>query len=188
MKKTFLTGVLTGALIFGSATVFSQIAVYQATKNTFPVQLNGNEVNIDGYNIDGYTYFKLRDVADAVGDFNVDFQNNTIRLSKNGYIYNSEVATTSSMNWQDMVGEYEGDYMNIIYLENINGCPYLTLATYRGADDISGELTVLEDGSLFYFNGGTRSFTLKFIDSNTIELVEDTWESQLTGKYVKYSG
>ena len=87
-----------------------------------------------------------------------------------------------------MVGSYEGDYMNIIYLENVNGQPYLTIATYRGADDISGELAVLEDGSLFYFNGGTRSFTLKFIDSNTIELIHDTWESQLPGTYVKYAG
>ena len=85
-----------------------------------------------------------------------------------------------------MIGNYEGDYMNTIYLENRNGNPYLTLATYRGADDISGELTVLEDGSLFYFNGGTRSFTLKFINSNTIELIDDTWESNLPGKYMKY--
>lgn len=184
MKKTFLTGLLTGAIIFGSVGVFA--GQYTATENPFPIQLNGSSVSMEGYNIDGSTYFKLRDVADTIGGFNVDFQNNTIQLSKDGYIYTQESA--SSIKWQDMVGSYEGNYMNIIYLENVNGQPYLTIATYRGADDISGELAVLEDGSLFYFNGGTRSFTLKFIDSNTIELIDDTWESQLPGTYVKYAG
>ena len=143
---------------------------------------------MEGYNINGSTYFKLRDIANTIGGFNVDFQNNTIQFSKDGYVYAQESTTAPSINWQDMIGSYEGDYMNIIYIENVNGNPYLTLATYRGTDDISGELAVLEDGSLFYFNGGTRSFTLKFIDSNTIELVDDTWESQLPGRYVKYAG
>lgn len=51
---------------------------------------------------------------------------------------------------------------------------------------MSRELAVLEDGSLFYSNGGTRSFTIKFIDYDTIELVDDTWESQLPGIYKRY--
>lgn len=84
------------------------------------------------------------------------------------------------------VGSYEGDYMNVIYLDNIDGSPYLNLATYRGGDDVSRELAVLEDGSLFYSNGGTRSFTIQFIDYDTIELVDDTWESQLPGIYKRY--
>ena len=34
---------------------------YTATENTFPIQLNGENVNVEGYNIDGSTYFKLRE-------------------------------------------------------------------------------------------------------------------------------
>ncbi|MDD6563927.1 MAG: hypothetical protein PUF08_02475 [Clostridiales bacterium] len=171
-------------MVFGTIGVFA--GQYIATDNPFPIQLNGSNVSMEGYNIDGSTYFKLRDIADTVGGFSVDFNNNTIQLSKDGYVYDQGTAVATSINWQDMVGSYEGDLLNVIYLDNVNGKPYLNLATYRGGDDVSGELTVLDDGSLFYFNGGTRSFTLKFIDSNTIELVEDTWGMQLQGTYVRF--
>ena len=63
---------------------------YIATENTFPVQLNGKDVAVDGYNIDGSTYFKLRDVANVVGGFDVDFFNNTIQLSKDNYKYDNK--------------------------------------------------------------------------------------------------
>lgn len=85
MKKQFITGFLSGALIFG--VVGALAATYTATNNPFPVKLNGNDVQIEGYNIDGSTYFKLRDVADTVGGFDVGFNNNTIQLSKDGYVY-----------------------------------------------------------------------------------------------------
>ncbi len=64
---------------------------YIATENTFPIKLNNNNVNLNGYNVDGSTYFKLRDIADVVGGFNVDFKNNTIRLSKDGYVYEDKM-------------------------------------------------------------------------------------------------
>lgn len=85
MKKQFITGFISGALICGA--IGAAAAVYQAQSNTFPIQLNGTEVNMEGYNINGYTYFKLRDIADTIGGFNVDFQNNTIQISKDGYVY-----------------------------------------------------------------------------------------------------
>lgn len=85
MKKQFITGFISGALICGA--IGAAAAVYEAQSNTFPIQLNGTEVSMEGYNINGYTYFKLRDIADTIGGFNVDFQNNTIQLSKDGYVY-----------------------------------------------------------------------------------------------------
>ncbi len=48
--------------------------------NTFPITLNGTPVEIEGYNIDGNTYFKLRDIGEKTG-FDVDFQNNTIVIT-----------------------------------------------------------------------------------------------------------
>lgn len=56
-------------MLFGTVGAFA--SYYTATENTFPVQLNGENVSIDGYNIDGSTYFKLRDVANVVGGFDV---------------------------------------------------------------------------------------------------------------------
>lgn len=85
MKKQIIISFLSGAILFGSVGVFA--GQYMATDNPFPVQLNGQSVSIEGYNINDETYFKLRDIADVVGGFNVDFQNNTIQLSKYGYVY-----------------------------------------------------------------------------------------------------
>lgn len=79
MKKQFIAGVVTGGLVFGALGVFA--GQYVATDNPFPVEYNGNSVRINGYNIDGSTYFKLRDVADVVGGFTVDFADNTIKLN-----------------------------------------------------------------------------------------------------------
>lgn len=85
MKKNFISGVVTGALIFGALGVFA--GQYVANPNPFPIQLNGENVSMEGYNIDGSTYFKLRDIAAVIGGFDVDFKNNTIQLSKDGYVY-----------------------------------------------------------------------------------------------------
>lgn len=94
MKKQFITGFLTGAITFG--TMGALAAGLVANPNPFAVQLNGNNVSIEGYNIEGSTYFKLRDIADTVGGFTVDFQNNTIQLAKNGYVYNNQPSLPSS--------------------------------------------------------------------------------------------
>ena len=88
MKKNFITGVIIGGLLFGTAGVLA--GQYTATENPFPVQLNGNDVSIEGYNIEGSTYFKLRDIADIIGGFDVGFNNNTIQLAKDGYSYSSD--------------------------------------------------------------------------------------------------
>lgn len=53
----------------------------------FSCSINGKDVAVDGYNIDGSTYFKLRDIANVIGGFDVDFSDNTIQLSKDGYEY-----------------------------------------------------------------------------------------------------
>lgn len=76
---------IAGAMIFGTVGAFA--GQYIATENTFPVQLNGKDVAVGGYNIDGSTYFKLRDIANVIGGFDVDFSDNTIQLSKDGYEY-----------------------------------------------------------------------------------------------------
>ena len=58
-------------------------------ENPYKILVNGEEKQIQGYNIDDYSYFKLRDIAEAVGGFEVGFENDTIQLSKDGYVYNN---------------------------------------------------------------------------------------------------
>lgn len=77
MKK-FILGFITGGIICATATGFA--VEYAVTANPFPVAVNGTETQIEGYNINDNTYFKLRDVADAIGGFNVGFSDNTITI------------------------------------------------------------------------------------------------------------
>ncbi len=75
MKK-FIGGIITGVAL--SCTVAFAVN-YTAEPNTFPIKYKGNDVQMEGYNINGSTYFKLRDIGDRVG-FNVDFQNDIILI------------------------------------------------------------------------------------------------------------
>ena len=45
-------------------------AIYWSFYDTAKVYINGSEVNVEAYNIDGMNYYKLRDIAKAV-DFGV---------------------------------------------------------------------------------------------------------------------
>lgn len=78
MKK-FIFGFITGGIICAAATGFA--VEYAVTANPYPVKVNGSETAIEGYNINDNTYFKLRDVADAVGGFEVGFIDNTITIN-----------------------------------------------------------------------------------------------------------
>lgn len=112
MKKSNIACFVAGAIIFGAVGAFA--GQYVATENTFPIQLNGNNVNLKGYNIDGNTYFKLRDISDTIGGFSVDFNNNTIQLSKNGYKYtavnnnNNGIQYYTTPYWCPDFGAYTG--------------------------------------------------------------------------------
>lgn len=105
MKRTIIA-FITGAVLFGTVGVFA--GQYAATDNPFPIQLNGHNVSIQGYNIEGSTYFKLRDIADIVGGFDVGFNNDTIQLSQNGYVYDNSSSVS------------DNPYNNLGYL-NVSG-------------------------------------------------------------------
>ena len=90
MKK-FIAGFLVGALLFSFIGVFA----YNIYENPYKIMVNGVEKQIQGYNIDGYSYFKLRDIAQATNKFNVDFQNDNVIIdttqgykNENGIEYN----------------------------------------------------------------------------------------------------
>ncbi len=73
--KSITLGILIGATATLSITA---LAEYIVVPNSFPVKVNGQTVQVEGYNINDSTYFKLRDVADAVGGFEVGFEDNAI--------------------------------------------------------------------------------------------------------------
>ena len=55
---------------------------YDIIPNPYKIRVNGAEKPMEGYNINGYSYFKLRDIGEQVG-FNVDFKEDTILIDEN---------------------------------------------------------------------------------------------------------
>ena len=64
----FLTGLVVGALVFGSTTAYA--AGILAERSTNHIFVDGQEVRIEAYAIHDNNYMKLRDIGKAVG-FNV---------------------------------------------------------------------------------------------------------------------
>lgn len=95
MKKSNIVCFVAGAMIFGTAGAFA--GQYIATENPYPIQLNGEDITLQGYNINDNTYFKLRDISSVIGGFDVDFYNNTILLSKDGYVYDKSIESVEKI-------------------------------------------------------------------------------------------
>jgi len=58
-KKSFLSGIVVGSLIVSSAVATN--AVIQ--KTTSPIIVNGEKIEFNAYNIDGYNYFRIKDLG-----------------------------------------------------------------------------------------------------------------------------
>ena len=70
MKRTlyFLTGMLVGAVLFGGGVAYAAGVIAERSMNT--IYIDGQQVELEAYSINGSNYLKLRDVGQAVG-FNV---------------------------------------------------------------------------------------------------------------------
>ena len=98
MKK-FTLGFIIGGIICSALTGFA--VEYAVTANLFPIKVDGVSKSIEGYNINDSTYFKLRDIADAVGGFTVGFVNNTITIS-------TQTEPSEPTNTDEPITIYEG--------------------------------------------------------------------------------
>lgn len=66
----FAVGLMCGAVIFGGAGYAAGVVATPLSETSQKIMLDGQEVSLEGYNINGNSYFKLRDVGKAV-DFGV---------------------------------------------------------------------------------------------------------------------
>ena len=185
MKKNFIVGIITGGLAFGTAGVFA--GQYMATDNPFPIQLNGTNVSLTGYNINDETYFKLRDIADVVGGFTVGFENNTIQLAKDGYSYQTAQTDAEATERPSKVAPPSGTPRPIeptklteeelnspVYLRNLNDYLSEPLQT----EDEVRELYSTGD---FYYNGNF------YAEVNSAGGVKVNWcAKNLYNKPIKY--
>lgn len=67
-KMSFLSGIIIGGLLFGSTAAYAAGII--AEKSTQKIIVDGTEVQMEAYAINGHNYVKLRDVGEQVG-FNV---------------------------------------------------------------------------------------------------------------------
>lgn len=71
MKRKHLVSTIV-TICIASSLGFSAHAVIDAMVSTQKVYVNNQEVDLEAYSIDGYNYYKLRDLGEAVG-FSVDY-------------------------------------------------------------------------------------------------------------------
>lgn len=76
--KRFISGCIVGGIICSAVSAIA--TSYIVNPNPYPVTVDGGAVDIEGYNINDSTYFKLRDIGDKVG-FDVDFADDTINIT-----------------------------------------------------------------------------------------------------------
>lgn len=83
------------ALVLTSIAPMAAAAEVVANKTTAKIYINGKEVSIEGYNIDGSNYFKLRDLGSAI-NFGVswDGENNAIIINSSESYRAGKTATT----------------------------------------------------------------------------------------------
>lgn len=117
-----------------ASTVGAIAANYTATENTFPIKVNGQDVQMEGYNIEGSTYFKLRDIGDKMG-FDVGFEN--------GIIYVGEVPkrTTAPISTNNNIAYYSAPY---------SWCP--DFGKYTGTPRYSDKKSILDSENVVYYS------------------------------------
>lgn len=74
---SFVSGVLTGAMLFGGGIAYAAGVMAEHTPQQ--VYVDGKAVQMDAYSVNGYNYVKLRDVGEAVG-FNVYWDGKSIQV------------------------------------------------------------------------------------------------------------
>lgn len=189
MKK-FITGIVVGIVLSCSAAFAMS---YMAEPNTYPIHLNGRSIEMEGYNINGYTYFKLRDISNAVGGFGVDFRNDTILLSKNGYIYPTQAPNVTYFEYSPFApdyGAYVGDEC-IEWLENndmsiLYGSKYGMFITYmypNNIEHLNKYIQLLQSlgfkkGTIIWEDGSVSTGYMK--DGNYITLGNDEYQNYIS--------
>jgi len=189
MKK-IIFGFLTGAILFGTAGVYA--GQYIASTNSYPVLLNGDQVDIEGYNINGYTYFKLRDIASLTGGFEVDFKNDTILLSKDGYHYDNktECITSKFIHDGNDIGicllEYDGHSIKVSEISD--AAPHIDGNLYFDGDLIAENVhpKLFAREQYVYYSGKKGIFKLNISTLEKTQLLNTSDYYSISDIYGRY--
>ena len=115
--KELIIGFLLGIIISQTLLVFANYE-YNIIPNPFKIKVNNIEKQIEGYNINGNSYFKLREIGSQVG-FGVDFKENTIMIDTSESTENKTIGFYNRIaeKWNTYSYDVIIDYENEKYIE-----------------------------------------------------------------------
>ena len=115
--EELIIGFLLGIIISQTLLAFANYE-YNIIPNPFKIKVNNIEKQIEGYNINGNSYFKLRDIGKQVG-FEVDFKENTIMIDTNESTQNNNTGFYNRImeKWNNYSYDVIIDYENEKYIE-----------------------------------------------------------------------
>lgn len=171
--KEFIIGLVLGGIIFGGFTIFAE-NLFDVIENPFKIRVNGEVCSIEGYNINGNSYFKLRDIGEYIG-FNVDFKEETILIETSNNILTSKAETTP-------IDNEENDYISIInnMLKNVDpsmgfmedgenaGYYYADLNLILKNVTIAGNYTPSDSGDIYYLQLLSKSGDIIIENLNSV--------------------
>lgn len=192
--KQLFCGIIIGAVAAVSITAFAE---YVIVPNSFPVKVNGQTVQVEGYNINDSTYFKLRDVADAVGGFDVDFIDGTITIQSDSaptptpdtsVVSNTSLAPNPKLSLPAdfTIGSRYGD--GIVAAFTSDGLPVLTLSNANGQYVDISDIQAVYDFKKYGYKFGTNSLydsEYKTIIDNIV-LAPDTIDNNIIYMELQY--
>ena len=131
---SFFAGFLCGAFLFGGATAYAAGII--AEPSSHRVFVDGKEVHIEGYGIEGHNYFKLRDIGAQLG-FNVywDDETQTVQI-ESGMSYTGEppVSVSAVVNAVDHSAAVDPSVFTAVYTREAYNAAYEVLVGIRAGD------------------------------------------------------
>ena len=114
--KDFIAGLTIGILAVSSIVIADNI--YNIYPNPYKILVNGKEASIEGYNVNDYSYFKLRDIGEQIG-FTVDFKEDTIMINTEEEQKQLNDMSTSALKNEDIFNFVTINGVDYISTENI---------------------------------------------------------------------
>lgn len=195
MKKNsaglLVAGIVTGLLI-GSPTAQAAVEYLKALPATSAIYVDGQQVQIEAYTINGANYVKLRDVGEAVG-FNVYWQDGVQIDTDDPYTGEAPTESVSSQNAEAIADEIISRTNSLRRqhgLAKLNTNTMLTKAAQVRAEEMA--LTSIyshtrPDGNAFYTVTDCpymaenihriADWTLETVRMDTAELAMKDWSS-----------
>ncbi len=142
MRK-FICGLIVG-VILAAGIVFA--AEYNIYPNPYSIVVDGQKKDIEGYNINDYSYFKLRDIGNVTG-FDVQFVNDTVMI-------NTEKQTQQDNRYLNDDGTYKPEYTYTIdgimtsLLDDGNYYVSETLVNAKYKDEYHGYICKEKNGQI----------------------------------------